>query len=100
MAEIHILPIKELQPDSYFSDDEDKYISFDILLEFMVFATQFNQNEGNEALTKELIKKILRKQIQRENNYITSKKFRFGKLKLVNNTLSLPSSLYLVLLPF
>lgn len=77
-AEIHILRIGKLQPDPYSSDDEDEYLSLDAPLDFTVSAARSNQNEGNEAPAKEPIKRILRKRIQRENNYAAPRTLDLG----------------------
>lgn len=99
-AEIHTLRIGELQPDPYSSDDEDEYVSLDAPLDFTVSAARSNQNEGNEAPAKEPIKRILRKRIQRENNYAAPKNIRFGEWKPVDNALPSPTSLQPASLPF
>lgn len=98
MAEIHILRIGELQPDPYSLDDEDEYLSLDAPLDFTISAARSNQNEGHEALTKEPINQILRKRIQRENNYAAPKNIRFGEWKPVDNALPSPALLQPALL--
>lgn len=55
-AKIYTLKIKNLQPDSSLLNDKDKYVTFDTLLDVIVFAAWFSQSKKNDVLAKELIK--------------------------------------------
>ena len=90
-AEVHTLRIGDLQPDPYSSDDEDEYVSLDAPLDVTVSAARSSQNKGSDASAKEPIKRVLRKRIQKEDNYAMPKNVRFGEWRPVENALPPPA---------
>ena len=78
-TEVHTLRIGEMEPNPYSSDNEDKYISFDALLDITIFVTRSSQHKKSNTPTKKLIKRILRKQIQKEDSYAVLKNVRVGE---------------------
>lgn len=78
-AKVHTIRIDEVQPDPYFFDDEDDYVSLDALLDVTVSAAQSSQKKSNGVATKEPIKRILRKRIEKKDGYAAPKNVRFGE---------------------
>lgn len=54
-AGVYTLRIGDLQPNSYSSDDKDKYISLDAFLDVTISAAQYSQNQRNTIHTKKHI---------------------------------------------
>lgn len=78
-AKVHTIRIDEVQPDPYFFDDEDDYVSLDALLDVTVSAAQSSQKKSNGVATNEPIKRILRKRIEKNDRYAAPKNVRFGE---------------------
>lgn len=78
-ANIQTLKIRELDPDFYLLDDKVKYISLDEPIEIGVLAAQSNQPKPPQSLSKEPVKRILYRGIEKENNYAIPKNLRFGE---------------------
>ena len=72
------------------SDDKVEYVSLNEPIENGVLTTQNNQPKLLQSPSKESIKRILRCRIEKENNYVISKNFQFGKWELIKDT-SLPA---------
>ena len=79
LTNIQTLKIGESDPDSYSSDDKVEYISLDKPIETRVLATRNNQPKPPQGLFKEPVKRILRRYIEKENDYAMSKYLRFGE---------------------
>ena len=78
-ANVQTLGIGEADPNPYSSDKETKYISFDESIETGVLAACVNQSKSNQRPSKEPVKRILRRRIEKEDNYAAPKNMRFGK---------------------
>lgn len=78
-AEVHTLRIGEVQPDPYSSDKEDDYVSLHLPLDISVSAARSSRNKSSGTSAKEPIKRILRKQIEKEDGYAAPKNVRFGE---------------------
>lgn len=74
-----------MQSDPYSSNDKDEYVFLDALLDATVSAAWSSQSKRNDAPAKEPIKRILRKQIQKEKSYAMPKNVRFGEWRPVKN---------------
>lgn len=85
-AEVHTLRIGEVQPDPY-SDKEDDYVSLDLPLDISVSAARSSRNKSSGTSAKEPIKRILRKQIEKEDGYAAPKNVRLvnGDLKKMHH---------------
>lgn len=57
-AEVYILRIGDLQPDSYFLDNKNKYVFLDVLLDVTISAAQFSQSKRINPPSKKSIKQI------------------------------------------
>lgn len=90
-ANVQTLRIGDADPDLYFSDEEVQYISLDKPIETGVLAAQCNQLKSTSGLSKEPVKRILRRRIEKENNYAAPKNMRFGEWEPVRDT-SVPAS--------
>lgn len=85
-ANVQTLRIEDADPDPYFSDDEVKYVSLDEPIETGVLAARSNQPKPTPGPSKELVKQILPRRIEKQNNYATPKNIRFGEWEPVGNT--------------
>ena len=88
-ANVQTLRIGEADPDPYSSDEETEYISLDEPIETGVLAARANQSKSNQGPSKEPVKQILRRRIEKENNYAAPKNVRFGEWEPVKDS-SLP----------
>lgn len=86
VAEVRTLRIGDLPPDPYSSDEEDDYVSLDTPLDLSVSAARSNQNKSNSTPAKKPIKRILRKQIEKEDGYAAPKNVRFGEWRPEKNS--------------
>ena len=77
-ANVQTLMIGKAAPDLYSSDKEIQNVSLDELIKTGVLAARSNQPKTPQGLFKEPVKRILRRQIEKENNYAVSKNVRFG----------------------
>ena len=92
-ANVQTLRIGELEPDPYFSDEEIEYISFDALIdEIEVLTACINQSQLIKESSKEPVKQILRRRIEKEKEYAALKNIWFGKWEQVreNSASTLP----------
>ena len=89
-ANVQTLRIGEADSDPYSSDEEAEYISLDEPIETGVLAARSNQSKPTQGPSKEPVKRILRRRIEKENSYAAPKNVRFGEWKPVKNT-SLPA---------
>ena len=85
-ANVQTLRIEESDPDPYLSDEKVEYISLDEPIETGVLATRSNQPKPPQSLSKEPVKRILRRHIEKKNDYAAPKNFRFGEWKPVRDT--------------
>ena len=89
-ANIQTLKIGELEPDLYSFDEE--YISLNIPIDGIeVLATCTNQLSSTKKPSKEPIKRILRRCIEKEKEYTAPKNVRFGEWESVREN-SVPTS--------
>lgn len=65
---IQTLRIDDINPDPYFSDEEVQYLLLDKIIKTEVLTARNNQIKLTLGLSKELLKQILRRRIERENN--------------------------------
>lgn len=80
--------IGDLAPDPYFSDEEVEYISLDKPMdETRVLAARINKAKLAKEPTKEPVKQILRRRIQKESEYAAPKNVRFGEWKPIKHNL-------------
>ena len=89
-ANVQTLKIGDADPDPYSSDEDVQYISLDESIKTGVLAARSNQPKPTQSLSYEPVKQILRRRIEKENNYAAPKNMRFGKLEPVQDS-SLPS---------
>ena len=85
-ANVQTLRIGDADPDPYSSDDEVEYVSLAEPIETGVLAARSNQPKPNPGPSKEPVKRILRRRIEKENNYAASKNIRFGEWEPVRDT--------------
>ncbi len=78
-ANVQTLRIREADPDPYSSDEEIQYISLDKPIKTGVLAARRNQPKPPQGSSKEPVKRILRRRIEKENNYAAPKNVRFGE---------------------
>lgn len=78
-ANIQILKIEKIDPDSYSFDEKAKYIFLDQLIKTKVLITCANQSKPTARLFKEQVKQIMQQNIKPEKNYTVSKNMRFDK---------------------
>ena len=72
--------IGELEPDPYSSDEEIEYISVDAPIDRIeVLATCTNQSQPTKESSKEPVKRILHRRIEKEKEYAAPKNIRFGE---------------------
>ncbi len=76
---VQTLRIGDADPDPYSSDDEVEYVSLDEPIKTRVLAARSNQPNSTSGPSKEPVKRILRRRIEKENDYATPKNVRFGK---------------------
>ena len=86
-ANVQMLRIGEANSNPYLSDEETEYISLDESIETGVLATRTNQSKANQGFSKEPVKRILRRRIEKENNYAAPKNVRFGEWESVKDSL-------------
>ncbi len=72
------------------SDDKVKYVFLDKPIETGVLAARNNQPKFLQGPSKEPVKRILRRRIEKKNDYVAPKNLRFGEWEPVRNT-SLPT---------
>ena len=89
-ANVQTLRIGDADPDPYSSDDEVQYVSLDEPMETGVLAARSNQPKPTQEPSKEPVKRILRRRIEKENNYAAPKNVRFGEWEPVRDT-SMPA---------
>ena len=79
-ANIQMLKIGKLKPNSYFSDKEIKYISLDIPIDGIeVLTACTNQSQPTKELSKEFVKRILHQCIEKKKEYATPKNIWLGE---------------------
>ena len=78
-ANIQTLRIGEMDPDPYSSDEEAEYISLDEPIETGVLTARANQSKPTAGPSKEPVKRILRRRIEKEKDYAVPKNVRFGE---------------------
>ncbi len=78
-ANVQTLRIGEANPDPYSSDEDIQYVSLDNLIETGVLAARSNQPKLPQSPSKESVKRILRRRIEKKNNYAAAKNLRFGE---------------------
>lgn len=98
-ANVQTLRIGESDLDPYLSDDEIKYISLDEFIETRVLAARSNQPKPPQSLFKEPVKGILRRRIEKENDYNAPKNLQFGEWEPVRNISLLAPTPALALTP-
>ena len=86
-ANVQTLRIGDADPDPYSSDDEVEYVSLDEPIETGVLAARSNQPKPPQGPSKEPVKRILRRRIEKENDYAAPKNVRFGEWEPVRDTL-------------
>lgn len=75
-----MLKIREADPNLYFSDKKTEYVSLDALInKTSILAACINQAKPAKEPTKELVKQILHRYIEKKNDYAAIKKERFNK---------------------
>lgn len=90
LVNIQKLRIGELEPGPYSSAEE--YVSLDASIdELEVLPARTNQSSATKEPSKEPIKRILRRRIEKEKEYPTPKNVRFGEWDLVGES-SAPAS--------
>ena len=85
-ANVQTLRIGDADPDPYSSDDEVEYVSLDEPIETGVLAARSNQPKPPQGPSKEPVKRILRRRIEKENDYAAPKNVRFGEWEPVRDT--------------
>ena len=89
-ANVQTLRIGELEPDPYSSDEE--YISLDAPIDGIeVLAARTNQSSSTKEPSKEPVKRILRRRIEKEKEYAAPKNVCFGEWESVRES-SAPAS--------
>ena len=88
-ANVQTLRIGESESNPYLSDNKVEYVSLDKPLETGVLATRSNQPKPQQSLSKEPVKRILRRCIEKKMDYAAPKNFRFGEWEPIRDT-SLP----------
>ncbi len=69
-----MLRIRELEPNPYSSNKEIEYISFDTSIDGIeVLVTRTNQSQPTKKPSKEPVKRILRRHIEKEKKYAAPK---------------------------
>lgn len=88
---VQTLRIDEADPDLYSSDEETEYISLDKPIATGFLAARTNRSKPTEGPSKESVKRILRRRIEKEKEYATPKNVRFGDNQVVqvNNAMEL-----------
>ena len=89
-ANVQTLRIGESDLDPFTSDDKVEYVSLDEPIETGVLAARSNQPKPPQGLFKEPVKRILRRRIEKKNDYATPKNLRFGEWESVRD-ISLPA---------
>lgn len=79
LVNVQTLRIGEADPDPYSSDEETEYISLDRSIEMGVLAARTDRSKPIEGPSKEPVKRILRRRIEKEKEYATPKNVRFGE---------------------
>ena len=88
LTSVQTLRIGELEPDPYSSDEEVEYVSLDTSIDGIgVLAAYTNQSQFTKELSKEPVKRILRRHIEKEKEYATPKNVQFGEWEPVRKSL-------------
>ena len=87
-ANVQTLRIGEADPDPYSLDEKTEYISLDALINKTgILAARTNHAKPAKESTKEPVKRILRRCIEKENSYAAPKNVRFGEWEPVQGNL-------------
>lgn len=79
-ANVQTLWIGEENPDPYSSDEKVQYVSLDEPIETGVLAARSNQPKLTQGPSNEPVKRILRRSIEKENNYATPKNVKVRRM--------------------
>ncbi len=77
------LRIGELEPDGCSTDEKSEYISLDEPIRTEVLAAHSDEPRPTAEPSKESVKRILRRRIQKEKKYTLPKNVRFGEWESV-----------------
>ena len=87
LANIQTLRIGELEPDPYSSDEEIEYISLDEPIDGIeVLPASINESQSAKKSSKEPVKQILHRCIEKEKEYAASKNVRFGEWEPIRDS--------------
>ena len=86
-ANVQTLRIGELEPDPYSSDEEIEYVSLDEPIDGIeVLAACTNKSQSAKKSSKEPVKQILRRRIEKEKEYAAPKNVRFGEWEPIRDS--------------